>query len=274
MTKTGSQSISRALALFAHIVEDNGATPAAALAGALGLAPSTARRLLKALEEQGMIMRIARGRYAGGDRLRRLADQVNPHHRIIEAARPILRRLALRIGGTAHLGILDDDMVTYLVKEGERAVFTREREQLEAYCTGIGKALLAQLPSDRLEAYLRVPFVRLTPQTVTEPASLRVEIERTRVRGHAIDDREMAEDLACVAVPLHIDGAAPLAISLSGDPVRMSGISAPKIAEQLNRCTQQIAAHVLRTSAKHSPMTTGPDRQSSPPPSHHAVHTA
>jgi IclR family transcriptional regulator, acetate operon repressor len=261
MSKIGSQSISRAFALFAHIVEDNGATPATALADALGLAPSTARRLLKALEEQGMIMRIARGRYAGGDRLRRLANQVNPHHRVIEAARPILRKLARHIGGTAHLGILDEDMVTYLVKEGERAVFTREREQLEAYCTGIGKALLAQLLSDRLEAYLQAPFIRLTPQTVTEPAALRAEIERTRVRGHAIDDREMAEDLACVAVPVRIDGIVPMAISLSGDPARISQMSAPKIAEQLNRCAQQIAQCVVTSRPQHSPMMTGPARQ-------------
>jgi IclR family transcriptional regulator, acetate operon repressor len=261
MRKTGVQSISRAFAVFAHIVEDDGATPATALADALGLAPSTARRLLKALEGQGMIMRIARGRYAGGVRLRRLADQVNPHHQIIEAARPILRKLAQRLGGTAHLGILDDDMVTYLVKEGERAVFTREREQLEAYCTGIGKALLAQLPPHRFEHYLQVPFVRLTSQTITEPAALSAEVQRTRTRGYAIDDREMAEDLACVAVPLRVSGTAPLAISLSGDPARMSLMSAPEIAAQLSRLAQLIAERAIKSSARHSPMRTGPDRQ-------------
>lgn len=236
----GVQSPTRTLALLEAVTLDGGRTPIADIIRSNGLAPATGRRLLGLLVERGLLTRIAHGRYAGGDRLRQLAANVSPHARLIEAARPVLRRFALAERATAYLGVFEGEMVTYLVKEGAQAGFTREQMQLEAYCTGIGKALLAHLTADRLDAYLAAPLVPLTAQTIVAPDALRAELAATRERGFAIDDREMDDDLGCVAVPLRDSRGSDYAISLSGSPSRFNPENAPEIAALLQHCAVQI----------------------------------
>lgn len=237
----GSQSASRALALLEAVTLDAGHTPAVEIIAGLGLAPATGRRLMALLVERELVMRVSRGRYAGGDRLRHLAARVSPHARLIEAARPVLRRLAQAERATAYLGAFEGEMVTYLVKEGAQTGFTREQNQLEAYCTGIGKVLLAHLTEVRLDAYLAAPLVPLTERTITDPAALRVELAATRERGYAIDDREMADDLGCVAVPLGDLRGSDYAISLSGSPHAFDPHRAPDIAARLRHAADQIS---------------------------------
>lgn len=242
----GAQSAARTLALLEAVTLDGGHTPASELVARAGLAPATGRRLLALLVERELIMRIARGRYAGGERLRLLAARVSPHARLIEIARPMLRRLAQAEGATAYLGVFEGEMVTYLIKEGAQTGFTREQMQLEAYCTGIGKVLLAQLVGDRLDAYLAAPLVPLTVHTITDPIRLRTELAATRARGYAIDDREMADDLGCVAVPLHRLRGSDYAISLSGSPARFNPDNAPDIAARLQHTARQISEQLGR----------------------------
>lgn len=248
----GRQAIDRALALFEAIVLDSGGTPASEIAAALGIAASTARRYLASFAKRGLIMRIARGRYTGSDRLRMLAAKANPHARLIEIARPVLRRLARQFHCTAHLGLFENDMVTYLVKEGGHGVFTREHNQLEAYCTGIGKALLAQLPAPDLEAYLDGLFVALTEKTITDPNELRRILQQVRSDGHAIDDREMADDLFCIAVPLLLHRQELFAISVSGSPHQFVGDRIANVSGVLQSRADQIANSFLHCGARAS----------------------
>jgi DNA-binding IclR family transcriptional regulator len=110
-------------------------------------------------------------------------------------------------------------MVTYLLKAGPaaRTVFTREGTQLEAYCTGIGKVLLAALPVSAREEYLQSgPFVRLTANTLTDPQELRSELIVVGDRGYAEDNAEMDSDLLCLAVPVRWgEGDVIAALSIS-----------------------------------------------------------
>lgn len=238
---SGAQSATRALALLEAVTLDGGRSSANEIVVGMGLAPATGRRLIALLVERGLLMRISRGRYAGGDRLRQLASRVSPHARLIEAARPLLRRLAQAERATAYLGVFEGEMVTYMVKEGVQAGFTREQNQLEAYCTGIGKMLLAHLTETRLDAYLAAPLVPLTERTITDPVAMRAELDATRARGYAIDNREMADDLGCVAVPLHKLRGSDYAVSLSGPPTRFHPENAPEIAAKLQQAARQIS---------------------------------
>lgn len=202
-TDRGTQALDRALALFAALLRDRGRHALSEIAEAQGLPVSTAHRLVAAFERHRLISRATRGRYVAGLGLLELAP--DRRHILAEASRPVLRRLAKAEKRTAHLGILEADMVTYLVKEagGPASVFTREMIQFEAYCTGIGKVLLAGLEPQLRERYLAGgPFVRLTPTTITDPAELRRHLAEIAARGYAIDDAEMADGLHCVAVPV------------------------------------------------------------------------
>lgn len=215
----GIATADRTLALLTALVRDGGASPLRMIAAELGLPSSTVHRMASLLIQRGLIVRVGRGQYGPGLALVDLAASADSARILTEAARPLLSRLARRSGATAHLGVWDHDMVTYLVKEEGRnsGLFTQEGGQLEAYCSAIGKVLLAHLDPDGQEAYLAAgPFIALTERTVIRPDRIRRMIAVVKTAGYAVDVQEIAEDLCCMAVPVRRwDGGVVAAISLS-----------------------------------------------------------
>lgn len=190
-----------------------------AIARAIGIPVSTAHRHVLTLVEAGLLHPIGRGRHVAGPRLRRLARRLDMQQILVVAAAGPLDALAGRTRSIAQLGSLDDNMVTYRLKTGHGAdqLFTRVGMQMEAYCSGIGKVLLAHLPEEQQKAYLADgPFPRLTDRTITDPAALADELAKVREQDFAIDDGEIAPDLRCFAVPVRDrDGNVVAAVSLS-----------------------------------------------------------
>src|SRR3546814_20016224 len=79
--------------------------------------------------------------------------------------------------------------------------------QLEAYCTGLGKALLAHMPETERNDYLSSgTFVPLTPNMLTTPEALSAEFDRIRRYGYALDEQEIVQGLVCIAVPIQLEG--------------------------------------------------------------------
>lgn len=239
------QSLAKSLLLLSRIVEDACDRTLSGIAEDVGIPLSTAHRLATGLEESGFLMRTGRGRYVAGPTLIRLAEASRNEKWSAFAARvsrPILERLSKRAGRAVHLGVLEDNMMTYLVKAGDRKglVVSREGMQLEAYCSGLGKALLAHLPSAALDTYMASePFVGLTSTTITSAAELRRELSKIRVRGYAIDNAEMAPGLICVAVPVRNGESVFAAISLV---VTHDGIASdpPHYVPLLNEAAREI----------------------------------
>ncbi|MCC0017615.1 MAG: IclR family transcriptional regulator [Rhodobiaceae bacterium] len=201
-------SLDKGLVLLRMIAEDNGATAFREMADRLNMPLSTAHRILATLKDHGLVCRLGAGRYGAGIELASLAGLPNRLALIARVARPFLDATARETGLTLHLGALEDGMVTYAVKaEGApadtAAEFTREGMQLEAYCSAVGRVLLAGLNKSEQRSYLSDgPFVQLTTRTVTSPHRLQGILELVSERGFAEDDREISDDLWCLAVPL------------------------------------------------------------------------
>lgn len=199
-----SSTLAKGLQLLRAVVADRGRSTLPELAARAGMPLPTAHRLVLTLESEGFVERAGRGCYLPGAALGE--GQVGgAEQRLALRLRQPLRRLAERHGVLGHFGVLEDGMVTYLVKEGGngQALFTAEQMQLEAYCSGIGKVLLAALPPEQLEDYLgNEPFVALTSRTITAPDQLRRELAAVREQDVAFDRFEVREDLYCVAVPV------------------------------------------------------------------------
>lgn len=209
----------RALVMLERVVADGGESSVSALARAADLPVATAHRQVATLVAEGYLVAIGGGRHIAGPRLRALAAQIDDKQLLAQLAAPYVRRLADETGLIAQLGTLENEMVTYRIKTGAGAstFFTRIDMQLEAYCSGIGKALLASLPEEEKTAYLAGgPFVALTPNTITEPEALTRELAAVLEQGYAADNGEIDVDLYCLAVPIReADGRVPAAISLS-----------------------------------------------------------
>lgn len=223
----GVLSLGKGLAMLEAVLGDRDGRSLAALAADLALPRATAHRQVSTLVAEGYLRRLPNGRLVAGPRLLALVQLVDHRQVLLAAAAPVLHRLAGELRCVAQLGTLENDMVTYLIKTGHAAgdIFTRVGLQLEAYCTGIGKVLLAHLPEREREAYLATgPFPPLTPNTITSPDALRAELASVGVQGFARDREEIALGLECLAVPLRApEGGVAAAISVSAPPSAARG---------------------------------------------------
>jgi DNA-binding IclR family transcriptional regulator len=171
-----------------------------------GLSEACAHRMMKTLEEIGAVVRDKRGCYRPGMILTALSKEVAIGDLIRATAEDILAKLATRLRGVVHVGLLEGGMVTYAAKIGEPVsvpIPSCVGAQQEAYCSALGKALLAGLSAEKLEDFLYDgDFIALTPQTITTVTGLRTEIFAVRQRGYAVDSKEVYQTICCIGAPI------------------------------------------------------------------------
>ena len=202
---------------------------------------ATLYRLLQTLTHQGMLtLDPDTGTYALGVRLVRLAHAAWSQSSLAPIARPYLDELARETGETIHLAQMDLGQVLYVDKRNAAKpveMFAQAGKVGPAYCTGVGKAMLAYLPPDALEAALaRQSFHRFTPHTLASRAALIEELQAIRHRGHAWDREEHEGGIICCAVPiLSRQGRVMGALSVTSTTARTTldalGAQAPMIKD-------------------------------------------
>jgi len=170
----------------------------------LGMPLSSTYRMFNSLEKAGFVHRVRRGVYVPGARLYMLASRLTFRDTIARLAKPMLAEIADIFDCTSHMAVLDDNMATYLLKEGrDERVYSRVGMQLEAYYTGVGKVLLASLPDVARRSYLAEgEFVALTSRTKITNQAIDEDLENVSRNGYAIDLEEGCEGMICVAVPV------------------------------------------------------------------------
>jgi DNA-binding IclR family transcriptional regulator len=155
-----------------------------------------------------------------------------------------VQSLAEELQQTVHVAISHGDMVRYVAKgESPRSlkIASRVGSDLEAYCTGVGKILLAALAPKQLKHYLHVgSMVKLTANTITDPRRLKAELATIRQRGYAIDNEEFEEGLGCIAVPVYSDGDVVAAISVSGPASRLKTANLERYCRALSQEAKEI----------------------------------
>lgn len=222
-----NQSVLKAFALLGSFSAEDEWLTSAELSRRAKLPGASGYRLVQTLEKVGAVVRGARGRYRPGMLLVSVSPAVEVGERLRDMSDAILADLAVTMDLTVHMGVLDDGMVTYVAKHGGKSAFAVHTEvgaQLEAYCSGLGKVLLAALPQDQLDGFIMDgDLVALTPFTITDRTALRAELQKVRSRGYAVDDREIRADMRCLAVPIHdADGRVVAAMSSTDHAERMT----------------------------------------------------
>lgn len=241
------QSLERAFQILETIAGGDQPMGLAELSRATGLHTSTTFHLIKTLIVLGYVRQDEAKRYRIGPRLFMQAAGAFDEVALVNLAAPHLKRLAEETGETTHLAVWADGGIAVIAKVDARSsIRSSERVGLvrPAYCTAIGKVLLAALADDEREAYLRrAPFEAYTPKTVTEPALLRDEIRRVAASGTAYDDAEFNHELRCIAVPVR---------NFTGQTIAAFGISGPvwrvtlKDMQRLSARITAIAADLSR----------------------------
>jgi DNA-binding IclR family transcriptional regulator len=248
------QALDRAFAVLDLLGESDMPLGLAQVASSLQLHKSTAHRFLMVLERHRMVERTTAGKFRLGLRLFDFGNRAIEQYDLRDRAQPHLRRLVTETEETAHLCILEGAHIIYIDKiEPSRSVrmITRIGATNPVHCTSVGKAILAFLPEDRVADVLRrTRFERFTHRTVATPEALRVELEKTRRRGYAVDDEELEEGLRCIAVPVLDAQRQPVAaVSVSGPSFRVTAQKLPAIANHLLQCVRGISVDMGFTSS-------------------------
>jgi len=221
MRISGTQAIDKALDLLTEIVADQGKSSISEIGRQLGIPVATTYRVVSALVRKDLLTAVGKGRHVAGYGLVELGSRASLTPALEALGRPIIDQLAHQSKLVAHLGILEHDMVTYVLRAGHISspLFTQAGKQLEAYCSAIGKILLAELSAEELSAYLQSgPFISLTSHTITDPGAITNELKLIKEQGFARDLEEAADGLFCLAVGIFdTRGKVVGAISVSSD---------------------------------------------------------
>jgi IclR family acetate operon transcriptional repressor len=227
------QSVKRALRAL-ELIAEAGELGVSELGRRLAVHKATASRLVATLAERGILERDpVTEKYRLGFGLIRLAGAAMAGLDLVRTARPVLEELADRTRETVNLGVLSGDAVVYIDQvSGARSIvavnWVGRRTPLHA--TSNGKVLLAWLDPEELGHLLMQPLERSTPSTITDVATLRVQLDEIRARGYAQTLEELEEGLNAVAGPIRrAEGDVIAALSVSGPAFRMRPADLPRV---------------------------------------------
>jgi IclR family pca regulon transcriptional regulator len=170
-----------------------------------GLSRAAVRRLLITLESLGYAECVGRV-YRLKTRVLKLGFSYLSSTSLPAIAQPILEQVTEAVHESSSLSVLDGDQIVYLARAAAKRVMSiglSVGSRLPAYCTSMGRVLLAALPEAELAACLdRVEIKALTPKTITDKARVAEIIEGVRTDGFALTDEELELGLRSIAVPV------------------------------------------------------------------------
>ncbi|HYW93060.1 MAG TPA: IclR family transcriptional regulator C-terminal domain-containing protein [Gammaproteobacteria bacterium] len=198
-------SLARGLLVLRAFTEDQPGQTISRISEKTGISRAAVRRCLYTLEQLGYV--AAHGSlFKLRPKALALGYAYISSTAFAELAQPVLDRVRDELHESCSMGVLDADEVYYVARSETKRIMSialRVGSRLPAYCTSMGRAILAHLPASELEAYLsRVDLARRTDRTIASRKALLAELDSVRSVGYAIVDQELEADLRSVAVPV------------------------------------------------------------------------
>ncbi|HEX3287508.1 MAG TPA: IclR family transcriptional regulator [Mycobacterium sp.] len=242
---TAVQSVDRAL-LVLEILAAAGQAGATEIAAELGVHKSTVSRLIAALEARGFVEPASeRGKYRLGYAIARLARASSGHLDLVKLSQDVCDTLALDVGETVNLAILDGARIVNVVEAiGPEQITLRSwvGQSCPAYATSSGKLLLAGLDPADLRSRLGTTLEAFTANTVVNLDDLERELATARECGWASVAEELEIGLNAVSAPVYDAGSKVIAaLSVSGPAYRFSPDRFAEIAKQTASAAEVIS---------------------------------
>ena len=243
------QAIDRGLGVLAIIASADGLT-LTDLAQRAGLAPSTAHRILASLEAHRFVFHDEeRGLWLIGVGAFEVGAAFLRNRRLAGIGRVVMHELMEATGETVNLGIEDGGEVVFITQiESHSALraFFRAGSRAPIHASGVGKALLAQMPEARVREILyKRGLAKFTERTLIAPADLFQELAAIAGRGWGVDDEERNLGMRCVAAAIFNEyGEAIAGVSVSGPTVRITSERVLELGPRVRRAAAAITASI------------------------------
>ena len=250
-----SQSLERGLGILAAFTPTQPSLGVSELAREVGLSRSTTHRYMSTLTRLGYLQQDPSSRrYRLGPRVLDLGFSAINSMELRVISSPYLQRLSDETGFTVNMAILEGRDILYVERCRSSRAGQREIDlnlhvgsRLPAYCTSMGKVLLAYLPPERRAALLDgIPLGKRGPNTLTSRKALEAELAAIRERGLALNNEELAYGLRSSAAPVRGpegDVVAAINLAVHSSMVSMRDLVA-RLGESLRRTATEISRQI------------------------------
>lgn len=251
------RSIDRAVAILKCFSEKRKEMKLSDIADELDLNKSTVHGIISTLKYHGLIDQDEETqKYRLGLYLMELGNIVSSSMNIRDIAHPIIEDISNRFEETVHLSSLDRFDVVYIDKvESHQSmrIFTTIGSRMPAYCTGVGKAMLAYMDAETLNSLIPESMDAITPHTITDKEVFLKHLKDIRSKGYAVDNEESSIGLRCIAAPVFDQNGDPkYAISISGPTVRMTEERIEDIIRAIKDSARQISYRLGYIAENHN----------------------
>ncbi|HEX8012633.1 MAG TPA: IclR family transcriptional regulator C-terminal domain-containing protein [Casimicrobiaceae bacterium] len=240
-------SLARGLAVIRAFSQQRRHLTIAELSQRTGIPRAAVRRCLYTLAKLGYVASDDGRTYALRPRILALGHAYLSSTPLASAAQPLLDQITAELHESSSMSVLEGDEILYIARSSTTtrvmSIDLGIGSRLPAYCTSMGRMLLAGLSEPELQAYLsRVKLTRLTSRTVATPEELVAVLKAVRRNGYALVDQELEIGLRSIAVPVaDREGRALAALNVGTQSSRVS------VAEMESRFLPPLraAAHEL-----------------------------
>ena len=246
----GVQSLRRAFSVLEAVCLNPEGLNLAQISKAVGLHNSTTFHLIKTMVSLGVLQQDQRNKtYHVGAHLFALARGATDDVELARISAPILEDLARETGENSHIAVRTSEGVVIIDKrEGSAQVRMNERigAVRPAHATAVGKAILAGLSDEQLNAFLEHhELTEYTTKTITDSERLMLEIAQVRENGIAYDDAEFNEEARCLASPVFdLTGQVVGSIGISGPVWRIGLQNLPKLSDAVRRAANDLSSRL------------------------------
>lgn len=249
-----SQSLERGLAILECFTAGHPVLGIADIADRLGMSRSTTHRYVTTLVALGYLEQGAKRKYRLGLRVTDLGMSALNATGLREHAHVDLAELTQRAGYTTSLAVLDGGEVVCVDrvrslhrKRGAAGPDIGPGSRLPAYCTALGKVLLAYLPEHaRRELLAHTELKRQRPNTIVSKSMLRDELTQVSGEGFAVEDQELADERIAIAAPVlneanEITAAIDMTAQASGIAIEeLAGALGPHLISAADRISARL----------------------------------
>lgn len=245
------RAVTRALDLLVELSTRDQPAGLTELARSVGLHPTTCLRLLESLRSRGFAQQADDRGYLIGSRAFEVGNAFLQNFAIWPKAKQLAEDLAARTRGTSSVGVLDDGQVLYIAiacghqrEHEEVGIASTAGTRHPAYCTSLGKAILAELPAQIVARILsQHPPVRASTNTIVDAVAFQHELAAIRTQGYAVDNEERTPGVVCIGAAVRDHRRRPLgAISISGPAGRLRDIGLATLGSAVRETARSVVA--------------------------------
>lgn len=220
-------SLERGLAVLQAFSQERRVLTTSQISQRTDIPRAAVRRCLYTLAKLGFVAEDENRLFSLRPRVLKLGHAYLAGTPLANAAQPVLRHISSTLNESASVAILDGDEILYIARAPISRIMSIDIHvgtRLPAFCTSMGRVLLAHCSAEVLDAYFdRAKFIQYTPRTIVSRDGLRDTLASVRANGYALVDQELEIGLRSIAVPIYgTEGRAIAALNVGVQAARLS----------------------------------------------------